>query len=356
MGKTRKLQISNRRGQSITSVLIGIALTSAVGLAMMEMAKNLADVHQTAKIREEAQNTSTLAAMFLRNRDFCRESLIGAAPIDLAQITEGRPLKRLKSSKSKEPLFEVGREGLTNIMVEPLKKDRDLASVSATRYAGQVRFEFSKGHAVLGGGVGDKIVPVMFSLAGGKAVDCVAIGEGDPTDDPGGDPHNNKNNCRGQYYPIDGKKLAGQPIENVLRGPKGGLTLAQVNAALKQYHFVGASQLELRAENEKVRETLLKESPPDLMRAPAEENNGGYDFGVSPVVDAATVRIKTINGKKYMVTPTLENGYAESSPTSVTTYSEMTGPEGHFMGISSATSEGPPRMSISCVNGRYYQY
>lgn len=340
----------------MTSVLIGIALTSAVGLAMMEMAKNLADVHQTAKIREEAQNTSALASMFLRNRDFCRESLIGAVPLDLARITEGRVVKQLKSSKSKEPLFEVGREGLTKIIVEPLKQDRDLASVSATRFAGQVRFEFSKDRPLLGGGVGDKIVPVMFSLAGGKAVDCVAIGEGDPTDDPTGDPHNNKNNCRGQYYSLEGKKLYGQPAENFFRGPKGGMSLAQVNATLNQFQIAGASKLELRAENEKIRESLLKESPPEFMRAPAEETNGGYDFGVAPKVDAATVRIQTINGKKYLVTPTLENGYAEASPTSSTTYSGVYGPEGHFTGMSSATSEGPPRLSITCVNGRFYQH
>lgn len=166
--------LKNQDGFSIVSVLASIALSGVVGMAMMSMMKNSADMYQSSRARESADAIRFIANAVLQNSDACKNSLIGAG-IALARIEakEGVRINRITSANNATVMTAGKKDGPTSMVLEPLKQNRNIASLSDVRYLGQLRMRFDDRKASgFGGGVSDRILPVVLTLDEDKVVGC----------------------------------------------------------------------------------------------------------------------------------------------------------------------------------------
>lgn len=336
----------NQRGMSIVSVLAALAMTSVVSVAMMEMFRNLSVVQRSAKARDEATTATALLSMYLRDKEFCKKNLLGGAGVAKSLVESGVSLREFKSKNGDEAVAVVGREGITGITLEPIKRNRGLASISTSRYMAQVRLTFES-EGILGGGVGDRVIPVVMSLAGPNLTDCSAASE-DDTDDP----HRSKENCKGTYFPAD--SVSDPILKKHIQYWSSNPLASRIPVRYFFDNFVSPSA-GLKAVTEEERESLLDRSPPSLVLPPSTPSVGsGYAF-IDPGQGEPGVEVRQIDGKKYFVTPTVGNGYSMITNDGPTQVERVEGVDesGHY-----TVHYGPPtnRVSGTCVGGTFLRF
>lgn len=335
--------LADRRGMSLVQVVIAGAIMSVLGMAMMTIMSNNQQAQRTAMLREDAGNTATLVGMLLRDRKICRESFLKTGPLEKKQLNQGIKIAELKAPGAKDPLIVSGRS-LKKMTLEPIQGRRDLAGASDERYMAQLRLEFEQGGASFGGGVTARTIPLAFAMAGGAAFDCSSDLEEDPGDS---NPHFNKNNCHGQYYPARNDHLTKVVKQAGEKGfPLGPYTIGDFFAfhqGNENYRPVG----------DKERRALVEASPPPLLEVKKTDLLlPGPKPPTSPLIDGPErVYYRKVAGAEYLVTPTASNGYAMKSMNGqniVVTHDAEQGAQ--------TKVEPAPKVEAVCVGGQWVKF
>lgn len=297
-----------QRGFSIASALVALAVVGVAGMTMMAIMQTTSDTQNTLKIRQEADQTAMIISMLLKNPETCRHSLLGGDKIKLSKIEKKSiSLTELRTAKNDLILKKDGPERVSSIVLEPLRKDPKLANASPSLYLAQLSLSFN------GGVIAPRTIPITLRVKSGAAVDCNASSGDDEEDlrnDPAFKPHLENTNCRGQYYPFEGKT------------PPASVS--------------GLSRV-----SEEKRLALLRQNPPDFVENKANAMRDGFDYSnptpevyIHPSIPVAAKepRVAKIDGTNYLVTPTYENGAHHST--------------GKNTGIVKSST------SVTCVNGR----
>lgn len=304
----------NKKGMSIVTALVGVAITSIMALAIASITNTMSRVQETARARESALSTTFLISSYLQDQNICKQSLLGAAatglPLTNVEGGNGRQINQIVTPSSQVVLTAGANsnDGIRRMFLEPIKQDTDLARapLAQSRYLAQLRIQFAQKEGLLGGGISERTIPIFLTLNGSnRAIECRALSEGGGTDSVADEmellfasPHMDPTNCQGQYYRVSSGR----------------------NPASDGQGLNGLNPVDL-----KTRFQLLTKSPPAFTGTDASSSRSHYgkrystDPGIrGPLLDNNTNNstdpslrgeVRQIDGVSYYVSPTLANGW-----------------------------------------------
>lgn len=321
----------NEQGLTLVNALVALGIFSVVSLLVATLIDRMLTAQMSTEARENALNTATLARAILSDPEACRLSLLKEGTLAATALRNGVKIDDLKFKGGQSANLGSGKGGISEMTLvsqQPLTP----ALLTQGRIVLGLKLSFAQTASLMGGQLKDRVLPLSAQIRGGMVIRCQTAGAdndgGGETDEDDIAVHFDPSNCPGTYYPLDATTESRLKMASEMAGgsrDKIDLT------TIFQHMTPGGSSLPvggLRAVSESRRTALIQKQKPGVVRKPAQSDYLTIDAGTG----SAHATIESIDGSKFLVTPTIENG-------------------GGFSTLHVGACDTPPVVGGSCAEG-----